>query len=480
MDFDETRRRTLQGSLALGLLRFGSPLALGMGLQVTFNLVDAYMVSRLGKTEAGAALGAIGICDQLAAIGSIISFGVSTAAATVTSHRFGAGDLLGARRVAWQSTLLVLLLGLAFGILGLFGAQWIMRDLMGAKGRVLELGAEYLRVTVGGNITIFLLLHWTTLQRALGSSKTPVAFLLISNVLNFLLAVVFVYGPGPAPELLGWGQGIASALHVPRLGLLGAAWATVLARIAVLAPLFFILFLRFGLFSAATRGRFDRALLSTVGRLAWPASTQLVTRIFAMLLVQSLVARAYTTAEDQSATTALGIVFRLETMALFISLGWGSAAQTFVGQNLGAQQEQRALRSCWIAAGYDVVMMLVLAAIYIGQGQAIIEFFDRDPTVVQLALNYLHVVTFSYVGLGIGIVLGSALQSAGLPRLALGIDGVVLACVLLPALVLISALKLPVLSVWYAVAASYCAFAVAYSLVYLKKGLFCNRSLAER
>ena len=47
-------------------------------------------------------------------------------------------------------------------------------------------------------------------------------------------------------------------------------------------------------------------------------------------------ARAFTTPDDQSATTALGIVFRLETMALFIAMGWGGAAQTFVGQNLGA------------------------------------------------------------------------------------------------------------------------------------------------
>ncbi len=476
MTFDDTRRRTLQGSLALGVLRFGSPLALGMGLQVTFNLVDAYMVSRLGRSEAGAALGAIGICDQVAAIGSIISYGISTATATVVSHHFGAGDLQGARRVAWQSTLLVTALGLLFALVGLLGAHWIMSDLVGAKGRVLELGTSYLRVAVGGSITIFLLLHWTTLQRALGSSKTPVTVLLISNLLNFLLAVVLVYGSGPAPTLLGWGQGIASALHIPRLGLLGAAWATVLARLAVLAPVFIILFRRFGIFTSDTRGRFDKALISSIYRLAWPASTQLVVRIIAMLLVQSLVARAYTTAEDQSATTALGIVFRLETMALFISLGWGSAAQTFVGQNLGAQHEARAVRSGWLAAGYDSFMMLLLASVYIGFGSSIIEFFDREPEVVRVGLNYLRIVTFSYVGLGIGIVLGSAIQGAGRPRLALGIDGIVLVCVLLPALVFISVSNQPLVSVWRAVAASYIAFAIAYSLVYAKPALFKHRS----
>ena len=92
MTLELNRIRTLEGSLATELLRFGSPLAVGMGLQVTFNLVDAYLVSRLGSGESSAALGAIGICDQVAAIGSIISFGLSTASATVTSHRFGAGE----------------------------------------------------------------------------------------------------------------------------------------------------------------------------------------------------------------------------------------------------------------------------------------------------------------------------------------------------------------------------------------------------
>ena len=61
MTLEESRRRTLEGPLALAMLRFGSPLALGMGLQVTFNLVDAYVVSRLGQNESSAALGAIGI-----------------------------------------------------------------------------------------------------------------------------------------------------------------------------------------------------------------------------------------------------------------------------------------------------------------------------------------------------------------------------------------------------------------------------------
>ena len=472
MKLERNHNRTLEGSLAAELLRFGSPLAIGMGLQVTFNLVDAYVVSRLGSDESGAALGAIGICDQIAAIGSIISFGLSTAAATVTSHRFGAGDVLGARRVAWQSTILIVALGIVFGVIGLVGADWLMHDLVGARGRVADLGSRYLRVIVGGNITIFLLLHLTTLQRALGSSKTPVALILLSNALNLLLAVLLVYGPGAAPGPFAWGPSMARALSIPRLGLVGAAWATVLARVAVLIPLFAILVRRFGLFVLDTRGPVDRKLWTTLWNLGWPSSTQLVVRIIAMLVVQSLVARAYTSATDQSATTALGIVFRLETMAMFIGLGWGSAAQTFVGQNLGAKKRARAVASGWIAAGYNVAMMAALATVYIAWGRQIVEFFSASPQVVHLGLNYIRTVAVSYVGLGIGIVLGSAIQSAGLTRLTLAVDSVVLLGVLLPCLGTVAYLGLPVVRIWQSVAFSYCAFAVLYVGVYRRRGLF--------
>ncbi len=467
-----SRNRTLEGSLALGLLRFGTPLAVGMGLQVTFNLVDAYMVSRLGSNESAAALGAIGICDQIAAVGSIISFGLSTASATVTSHRFGAGDYAGARRVAWQSTMLVVALGVVFGLVGLFGADWLMHDLVGARGRVAEMGSRYLRVIVGGNISIFLLLHWTTLQRALGSSKTPVALILLSNALNLVLAVLLVYGPGAAPGPFAWGPLIARALSIPRLGLVGAAWATVLARVAVLIPLFLILVRRFGLFVRDARGPVDRRLWATLWDLGWPSSTQLVVRIVAMLIVQSLVARMYTSSTDQSATTALGIVFRLETMAMFVALGWGSAAQTFVGQNLGAKQRSRAVASGWIAAGYNVAMMALLALAYIAFGQRIVAFFNDSPEVVRLGVSYIRIVSISYVGLGIGIVLGSAIQSAGLTRLTLLVDSLVLCMVLLPCLVTVASFGLPITRIWQSVALSYGGFAVMYVFVYRRKGLF--------
>lgn len=471
---NESTHHLLRAPLAPAVLGFGLPLALGMGLQVTFNLVDAYLVSRLEHDEASAALGAIGICDQLAALGSIVSFGYTTAAATIVSHRDGSGDRNGARSVAWQSSLVVTVLGLAFALVGILGSHWLMADVMGVHGLVLSLGAEYLRVIVTGNVTIFLLLHWTSLQRALGSSKTPILLLIASNAINLVLAVLLVYGPSQAPPAFAWGPPLAEALHIPRLGLLGAAWATVLARLIVLLPVFLIGVYRFDFFRKQTRRALSWRLEKELWSLAWPASTQLVVRVTAMLAVQALVAHWFTTATDQTATTALGVVFRLETMALFVGLGWGSAAQTFVGQNLGAGDPLRAKRSGWLAAAYNCTMMALLSAIYVFFGHSIVEFFNRDPAVVRLAYGYMRLVGPSYIGLGFAVVLGSAMQAAKCPTRALQLDLLVLAGLLLPSATAVALWGKDPMQMYWVICVAYTAFAPVYAIAYqtTKFGVF--------
>src|SRR4029079_17980186 len=114
--------RILTGPLAWEVARFGTPLAVGMALQTTFNLVDAYLIAQLPPAELGAAVGAIGICDQVAALGTIISFGVSTAAAALISNRKGADDQKGVQDAVWQSLLLIGALSVLLGIVGGAGA----------------------------------------------------------------------------------------------------------------------------------------------------------------------------------------------------------------------------------------------------------------------------------------------------------------------------------------------------------------------
>jgi putative MATE family efflux protein len=327
-------------------------------------------------------------------------------------------------------------LSLVLGLVGGFGARFIVRDLIGAKGEVATIATRYLQVMTAGSFSIYFLLQLTNVQRALGSAKTPVALLIAGNVLNVFLAVLFVFGPGPAPAFLGWSTSIASALHIPRMGMLGAAWATVIARCLALVPITIVLFRRFDVLPPKRERAPHGKEIRRIASIAWPSSAQFFLRILAMLFVNSMVARYFTTYADQTATTAMGLVFRLDTMALFVAMGWGTAAQTFVGQNLGAEQPIRAIKSGWITMAYDGATNLLLIALVFAYGEAILRVFDDDAGPVAIALQYLHVVAPSYLALGAGIVLGNAMAGAGATLTTFAIDATVILVVQVPLCVL--------------------------------------------
>jgi putative MATE family efflux protein len=468
---DKAASRILRGPLAWEVARFGTPLAVGMALQTTFNLVDAYLIAQLPPDEVGAAVGAIGICDQVAALGTIVSFGVSTAAAVLLSNRKGAADERGVQQAAWQSLLVIAALSVVLGLAGGAGSGFIVHDLIGAKGAVAEVATSYLRVAMLGSFSIYFLLQLTNIQRALGSAKTPVGLLVGANVLNLLLAVLFIFGPGPAPAWLHWSTELAARLGVPRMGMIGAAWASVIARAVALVPNVIILARRFDVFPPKGERAPDPREIKALLTLAWPSSAQFVLRIAAMLLVNSLVARFFTTKEDQTATTAMGLVFRLDTMALFVAMGWGNAAQTFVGQNLGAGEEQRARRSGWLAGAYDVVTNVLLVFVVFRWGEPILREFDDQTAPVEVALDYLRVVAPSYFLLGLGVVLGNAIAGAGATRTTFAVDALVIAAFELPlCLVVVGALGGSMHALFQCVAVTNVASAVAYAVVYSRGG----------
>ena len=461
--------RILSGPLALEVGRFGTPLALGMALQTTFNLVDAYLIARLPAGEVGAAVGAIGICDQVSALGTIISYGVSTAAAAILSQRKGAGDHAGIQRAAWQSMIIIAGLSLILGLAGGLGAGFIVRDLIGAKGDVATVATSYLRIMTAGSFSIFFLLQLTNVQRALGSAKTPVALLVGGNVFNVFLAVLLIFGPGPAPSFLGWATSIAQALHIPRMGMVGAAWASIIARVLVLVPNVIILARRFDVFPPKGKRAPDLAEIKRIASIAWPSSAQFFLRISAMLFVNSLVARFFTTQQDQTATTAMGLVFRLDTMALFVAMGWGTAAQTFVGQNLGAHQSARAKQSGWVTMGYDAVTNVLLIAFVFAYGEAILRVFDDEAAPVAIGLQYLQVVAPSYVALGVGIVLGNAMAGAGATRTTFAIDAVVILALQVPlGILVIGVMHGSLKALFQCVAVVNVASAIAYAAIYAR------------
>jgi Na+-driven multidrug efflux pump len=261
------------------------------------------------------------------------------------------------------------------------------------------------------------------------------------------------------------------------MGLVGAAWATVLARFLVLAPTFALAFKRHHLFRKPSRQAPDRRIMRKIFEIGWPTSSQLVVRIIGVLAVVAIAQRGYTTSADQDMSAALGVVLRWETMALFVGLGWGSASQTFMGQNLGAGYVQRAQQSGWYMTGYNGLMMAAFALACMFAGRQMIELLAPGESVLDTGLEYFRWVSPSYVCLGIGIVLGSAIQGAGASRLTFLLDvGVILLFQVPACWFVVQVLKAPPSALWQTIAVTYLVSAIVYVIAY-RRGTFLHTQL---
>ena len=460
----------LTGPLGRGVLRFGAPMAAAMAAHASFNLIDLVIIGNLPNGTA--ALGALAVADMLAMLATILVLGLSNATVAVIARRLGRGDRDGANEAAWGSIGLILALSVGLGIVGVFGADWVTTELVGTKGEIRTVAIDYLQIIVGGSGSIFFLLQLTAIMRGLGESRFPSIIIAAASVLNIVLDVIMAYGPGPAPAAIAWATPFAVWLGVPHMGVNGAAWATVIARVlGSIVALIWLLGRHSGLSFKARLLIPPRAEVWRLVKIAAPSSAQLVVRILAVIVFVSLVARFFTTETDGTALAAFGICIRLDTIALFSSLGWGAAASTFVGQNLGAGRPDRALRAGWIAAGYTVVAMLAVAALYVTGAGPIVGFFDDTPEVVAIGREYLAIVGPSYAFLGVAAVLSSALSGAGATLSSFVLDLIVVFGIQIPVgILLIGQGIVGRPGAWWILATSNLVSALIYAYWYSRRG----------
>jgi putative MATE family efflux protein len=388
-----------RGPLLRATVLFGWPLVLAMAFHSLFNLVDLYIVGKL--PDADVAIAAATIATLVSSIPMIVYNGIVNSAIALVARHAGLGNHRRGNYEAGQGIVLSVVLGVVLGVPPYLFAREICVAL-GAEEPVLTPAIAYLEVMSLGTVTMFLLLQVTGAIRAAGNSTLPMALLIGANVLNVLLAVWWVFG----------------GLGVPGMGVVGAAWATVVSRGVVMVPAFYFLYRGFAglrLRRFAFRWRIQWRIL----KIGVPACAQWLVRMIQYVYLMVFIRLAAGIDELVAAQAAFGIGVRLDTLALFSGFGWGAAASTIVGQNLGAGRRDRAVTASWIAVGLNVAMMLAFAAAYVLFADPLIRLMGADvkagdfDDVARIGRTYLHVSSAGYVYLAIGVVLSQAMAGAG-------------------------------------------------------------------
>lgn len=379
------------GSIRKAVVLLAIPMMLEMSMESVFALVDLYFVGHL--SDASHAIQTVGLTESLITVIYSLAIGMSMAATAVVARRIGEKNVEGAGKAGAQSILVAVAITLPIGFLGWYFASDLL-GWMGASSTTQMKGTRFVQIMMGGSLVIMLLFLINGIFRGAGNAAMAMKSLWLANIANIILCPVLIRGLGP----------------IPAMGLEGAAWATTIGRgLGVLYQLYHLF--KGNQLMRLKRRYFnpDKEVIVGLLKIAAPGVLQFVVGSCSWIFLAQLVA---TTGGD---TGSAGYQTAIRLMMFFILPAWGmsNAAATLVGQNLGAQQPQRAEQSVYTTMLYNVIFMAMVSLIFVLLGNWMAAFFTSDPAVQQVAVQASRIIATGYVFYGIGMVLMNTFNGAG-------------------------------------------------------------------
>ncbi len=367
------------------LVKFSVPLLIGNLAQQLYNTVDSIVVGQyIGDT----ALAAVGTAGPVLNLLLVLFMGISTGASILTAQFFGAKDRRQLSHVVGSTIFLVVASSLLMMVVGYFGSPWLIslvappEDV--AQGATIYLQIIFIGILGGGMYNIL-----SGVLRGMGDSVNPLIYLVIASLLNILLDLLFV---------AQFNMGIA-----------GVALATIIAQfVSGILCLLRLIRMRDVIDVNVKTLTPDRRLVGKLCKLGLPAGITQVIFSLSTIIVQNL-----TNSLGTAMIAANVAVMRVDGFAMMPNFTYGTAATTFVGQNIGACKADR------VRKGVKDMLVLALgtAGVLVGCillfGYNLIGLFTTTPDVIMLGERGLRWLALGYIAFAVTQVLQGVMRGAG-------------------------------------------------------------------
>ena len=393
-------RNITEGVIWRQLLLFFFPILMGSFFQQMYNTVDTIIVGRAVGTQA---LAAVGSTSSLINLINGFFIGLSTGATVILSQFFGANDQQGIHRALHTGIGLAVVLGVLASALGVAAGPWVLKMIQTPES-CLQDASVYVRIYFLGAVASMLYNMGSGILRAMGDSRRPMFFLIISCFVNILLDVLCVI--------------------VLKLGIAGAAIATVLSQtISAFLVVLVLVKIPTGYALHLSQIRIHGNLLRRLLLIGIPAGLQYVTFDFANLLIQSGI-----NSFGEITVAAWTAFAKADSLTWMVSGALGVAVTTFVGQNFGAQKFERIHQCVRICMGTGVVLFGLISAISLVFRHFILGIYTTDTAVIQTgAYVMLFIVPFNFLFVPVEVFAGT-MRGTGYSLVPTSITG---ACVCL-------------------------------------------------
>ncbi len=364
-------QRMTEGNLFAKLLKYTIPLILGNILQLTYNAVDSIVV---GKFVGEEALAAVSAANPVLTIFVLGVSGISMGASVLMSQFFGAGENAKLKKELATTLLFgaacsVLLLGL-----GVMFARQILY-LMNVPAEIMTTAEGYLRIIFVGFVFTFLYNIMAFALRSVGDSKTPMLFLGVAAVSNIGLDLLFVC--------------------VFRMGVWGAAWATVMAQGLSMGLCFYYVNRKIPLLKLRMADiKLDKLLLKETLKSGSITALQQSCQPIGKVFIQSVI-----NAQGITAMAAFNAVCRVDDFACIPAQSIGLALMTAVAQNRGAGKQDRVQESFRKGMLLELCYFPFIFLMTLGFKTPIMNLFAPHPgaEMITIGVSYLSIKAFFFV-----------------------------------------------------------------------------------
>lgn len=377
-----------QGVIWKQLIQFALPMSVGILFQQLYNAVDSVVVGQYVSSEALAAVGSVGsIINMLVGLCA----GLSVGAGVVVSQCYGARDHHKLRRAVHTAIGTTLMMGVIATFIGLFLID-PMLGMMGTPESVYQEAKTYLTVYFLGLIGLLVYNMGSGILRAVGDSKRPLIFLIISAILNTLLDLLFVL-----------------ALH---MGVMGVGLATIVAQgISAVLELYSLSHdeAPYGIQWHSLRIHHD--LLKRILSIGLPSGIQQAVTGFSNVFVAS-----YIYAFGPACMAGWNIHNKLDGFLMLPASAISMAATTFVGQNWGAGNQSRARKCTTSALVIAFGVTVFLGALMIFFSKELIRLFSPEEEVIAYGIRFLYIVTPFYLLVVFNNIIVGVLRGVGISK----------------------------------------------------------------
>lgn len=373
------------GSPVRHILKFALPLLIGNLFQQLYNMVDSIVVGNfVGKN----ALAAVGACGSMNFLFFSLSSGLAIGIGIIVSQHFGAKDEKNVRSTIANSIYVLLMAALSVSVIGIIFAPQLLKLLV-TPDNIIGDSTIYMRTTCAGIIAIAFYNGVAAILRALGDSRTPLYFLILSSIVNVILDLTFV--------------------RALEMGVFGVALATIISQAVSAVTCLIYAYHKVPYFRLTKEElKPHKEIILKSFRLGMPVALQ-----NSMIAISCMVLQGVVNSFGDTVMAAYTITNRIEQIVQQPYGSLGAALTTYSGQNIGAGKIDRVKKGFRQAILMALIFSILLIPVAYLFGPRIVGIFVKEQEVVDIGYRALRITSLCYFGLGMIYVPRALLNGCG-------------------------------------------------------------------